>query len=1039
MDDTPLILSDWSTIDTAISQYITISENGEDVYSSNDMYPFIDNDLNTNMNCSAMITTAVGYPGKWIPIPCDTNITCSFFCVSEDTLPGNATRPFNWFTVFSNQSDTGEAGITIKYQTNGSSVLFCPPLAILIKNTCFLFAIAERQSNDSTYNDTCRDNNAALLRMSFSDYYRSQLANYFDFMINITYLPLYLKEGIQDNLQDYGDYGGIYEFDGMDERLPANLLFKDEEEYGHPIFVRYGDKTLAYLLNFISLQFKAYFSNLRYPIIPLYTTSYGRDTCLLLHPDYLKEMAIFHTISGFSVHGWRLQKVTCSSEQFVDLIVCTVEPSYREVSVCPVDFYQCQDRSCILSIYVCDGHHDCDSDEIQTECNQTVTLSTINCPNSDFWLENNHSISAYSVCDGISQCDDGEDELACLYVKAHQTNNPLYIQSMLKVRQTDSHTDSVGWVLNSTNVFLSRPCTFVSGMYSDISNVDNSYLLHCRHVLCPGMFKCGHSYCIDIVAICDGVVDCPESEDESSCLNIYCPGMIKCRGETKCVPAWNICDGRSDCQLNRDDEANCYNCPEYCKCNSYYIECILYEIIPWRTKNMPIKIMKAILPKETFDFAFLEDYLDLLYLDISISSTRNLIDNSNKQNQDIAHLFLFNASGNLLSEIHVMNQSFFQSIQIIDLSNNRLFHFVKIPPELKILYLKSNLLVLIGHQNFPNKHNLRFLDLRNNPLRVIHLANVLKKMTNLRYFGSPDQVLCCIIPSNVKCSQPKMYCKGLCSLKLINNVFLSTSVITLLVAIGKTIVFIVTLCRTNKSDHKYLILMIHVNLSDTVLCIWAVLTCGLYMAASPSDRNLWRLSVLCNNLGVASFIALQMRMYIQLYHTLFLFVKIVFPLKKDSRLTNNTNKICLLLWLFSVLTSVSLKFIVGEVYIHGDLCFSLFVKDVTWSITSLVSLFYWVICCLCVILYFILVSIMHRVILLSSKSLQDENIAKRRRESAIRFSLVNISLYGWWMVFSSLTFIGHTITGSSLYQDYTISTVILHNTLHLLGTGKVRK
>ena len=1043
MDDTPLILYDWSTIDTGNAQYVTISENGEDVYSSNDICPFIDNDLNRHMNCSAMITTAVGYPGKWIPIPCDTNITCSFFCVSEDTLPGNVTRPFNWFTDFSNQSDTGEAGITIKYQTNGSSVLFCPPLAILIKNTCFLFAITDRQTNDNTYNDTCRDNNAAPLRLNFSDYYRSQLANYYDYMINITYLPLYLKDGIQNNLQDYGFYDGVYaffdEYD-MDERLPTNLFFKYEEEYGHPLFARYADKTLPYLLNFISLQFKTYFSNLRSPIIPLITTSaYGRDTCLLLHPDYFKEMAIFHTMSGFSVNGWRLQKVKCSSNHFVDLIVCTVKPSCREVSICPVEYYQCHDRSCILSIYVCDGHQDCDSDELQTECNQTVTLSTVNCPSSDFWLENNHSISSHSVCDGISQCDDREDEVLCQYFNTLQTNNPLHTQSILQGRQTDSYADSVGWVLNSTNVLSTRPCTFVRGMYSGISNVDNSYLLHCRHVLCPGMFKCGHSYCIDIVAICDGVVDCPESEDESSCLNIYCPGMTKCRGETKCVPTWSICDGRSDCLLNEDDEANCYNCPEYCKCNSYYIECTLYEIIPWRIKTMPIKIMKAILTKETFDIAFLENYLDLLYLDISISETRNVIDNSNKHNQDKAHLFLFNASGNLLSEIHVMNQSYFQSIQIIDLSNNRLLHFLNISPKLTILYLRSNLLALIGHQNFPNKHKLRFLDLRNNPVLVILLANILTTLTNLRYFRSPDQIVCCILPSNVKCSYSKMYCKGLCSLKLANNLFFSISIITLLLSLGKTIIFIATLIRKNKSDDKYLILMIHVSLSDTVLCIWAVLTCGLYMAASPSDRNLWRLSALCNNLGVASLIALQMRMYIQLYHKLFVFVKIVFPLRKDNILTNNTNKISLLLWLFSVLTSVSLQLIVGKVYMHGDLCFSLFVKDVTWSITSLVSLFYWVICCSCVILCFILVSIIYRVIFMSSKSLQDENIAKRRRRSAIRFSLVNVSLYGWWMVFSSLTFIAHNITVSPLYQDYIISTAILHNTLHLLGTGKVGK
>ena len=59
---------------------------------------------------------------------------------------------------------------------------------------------------------TCRDNSAAPLRLNFTDYYRSQLANYYDYMINITYLPLYLKDGIQDNIQDYGYYDGMFDF-----------------------------------------------------------------------------------------------------------------------------------------------------------------------------------------------------------------------------------------------------------------------------------------------------------------------------------------------------------------------------------------------------------------------------------------------------------------------------------------------------------------------------------------------------------------------------------------------------------------------------------------------------------------------------------------------------------------------------------------------------------------------------------------------------------------------------------------------------------
>ena len=569
----------------------------------------------------------------------------------------------------------------------------------------------------------------------------------------------------------------------------------DERDYGHALFVPYADKTLSYLLNFVSLRFKTYFSNVRYPIIPLLTIApRGGDICLLLHPNYLKEMPIFHTKKGFSVQGWRLQAVKCSSDHFVDLVACTLEPSYREMNICLVDFNQCQDGSCILPIYVCDGHQDCDSDE-QTKCNQTVTLPTVNCPNSDFWVDNNHSISAHSVCDAISQGDDGEDELICLYLNTSQI-----------IRRYGSQKDlsRTGSLFNSALAFPTKHCIFIRGADRTISNIDNSRLLPCIHILCPGMFKCRHSYCIDIVAICDGVVDCPESEDESSCLNIYCPGMTKCRGETKCVPTWNICDGRSDCLLNQDDEATCYKCPEYCKCNSYYIECILNEIIPWRIQNMPVKIMIAILTKNTFDFAFVDNYVNLLHLDISNNKARNLIDSSTKQSQYLTYkLFLFNASGNLLSDMYVMNEPYFHFIQIVDLSWNKLSRFVNIPPKLKILYLQNNLIMFIWYEQFPNKDNLRFLDLRNNPVRAIHLANILTIMTNLRYLKSPDQILCCILPINLKCAHHILYCKGLCSSKLYSFLFLSISVANLLVSFAVTIRCIIALCRNLEGDDKY--------------------------------------------------------------------------------------------------------------------------------------------------------------------------------------------------------------------------------------------
>ena len=101
-------------------------------------------------------------------------------------------------------------------------------------------------------------------------------------------MPLYLKEAIQEYLKDgvytYATRGDdlflmtYYANPHMFEKKPKVLLRNYEREYGHPLFVRYNDKALAYLLKFVSLRFKTHFSNVSFPIIPLTISS--RDICL---------------------------------------------------------------------------------------------------------------------------------------------------------------------------------------------------------------------------------------------------------------------------------------------------------------------------------------------------------------------------------------------------------------------------------------------------------------------------------------------------------------------------------------------------------------------------------------------------------------------------------------------------------------------------------------------------------------------------------------------------------------------------------------
>ncbi|XP_077501488.1 atrial natriuretic peptide-converting enzyme-like isoform X1 [Amblyomma americanum] len=59
--------------------------------------------------------------------------------------------------------------------------------------------------------------------------------------------------------------------------------------------------------------------------------------------------------------------------------------------------------------------------------------------------------------------------------------------------------------------------------------------------------------------ICDGVVDCPDFSDETSCDNCG-PGLLHC-GDRQCVDIAQRCDARLDCD-NGADEQNCLSLPE---------------------------------------------------------------------------------------------------------------------------------------------------------------------------------------------------------------------------------------------------------------------------------------------------------------------------------------------------------------------------------------------------------------------------------------------------------------------------------------------
>lgn len=100
-----------------------------------------------------------------------------------------------------------------------------------------------------------------------------------------------------------------------------------------------------------------------------------------------------------------------------------VKMKITEVACAPGQF-QCQDKSCILDIYICDGQTDCSNneDEYGDLCQRNRHLF-FNC-------DINQYIPLSFICNGEKQCLNGEDEYNCF----PENQNKYHKQTMLDRR-----------------------------------------------------------------------------------------------------------------------------------------------------------------------------------------------------------------------------------------------------------------------------------------------------------------------------------------------------------------------------------------------------------------------------------------------------------------------------------------------------------------------------------------------------------------------------------------------------------------------------
>ena len=292
----------------------------------------------------------------------------------------------------------------------------------------------------------------------------------------------------------------------------------------------------------------------------------------------------------------------------VHVVLCN-QSMHVTNSACLDGHAMCDDGTCILSHYVCDGRVDCPDASDEFDCKHVCSfLNAFNgdsncfiscispqcvCNNLYFPCTWGGCIPWSRVCNAVPDCPNGEDEQICFFVTSNSEHRFIERELSDKPSYISTHSDYLYQCANGPNISrvlvddLVPDCPEQDDeeQYHSFLNNGSSTMFFPDEILCkePNATPCTknyknvcyprHLYCIYDV-ILPPQTNMPSSETETCrngahlkyCAMYSCPSFFKCPS-AYCIPVHAICNGKVDCP-NGEDEENCKNisCPGFLLC-----------------------------------------------------------------------------------------------------------------------------------------------------------------------------------------------------------------------------------------------------------------------------------------------------------------------------------------------------------------------------------------------------------------------------------------------------------------------------------------